>query len=135
MDRPGVRRFIVALLMMASARIASADWNPWRGPHRDGSVSGAKWPDKLTGLKEKWRLPFGQSYSGPVTGGKFVFTTESREKRFELLHAVAADSGKIAWTGKWEGYQTVPFFAARNGDWIRATPAVEGASVYVAGMQ
>ncbi len=128
-------RIFVPLLVLAVVNTASADWNQWRGPHRDGSVAGTKWPEKLTGLKEKWRLPLGQSYSGPVTGGKFVFTTESQDKQFELLHAVDAASGRIAWTGKWEGYQTVPFFAARNGDWIRATPAVDGSSIYVAGMQ
>jgi outer membrane protein assembly factor BamB len=29
----------------------------------------------------------------------------------------------------------VPFFAARNGSWVRATPAVDGDRVYVAGMR
>jgi outer membrane protein assembly factor BamB len=30
---------------------------------------------------------------------------------------------------------TVPFFAASNGSWIRATPAIDGGRIYVAGMR
>ena len=30
---------------------------------------------------------------------------------------------------------TVPFFAASNGSWIRATPACDGETLYVAGMR
>ena len=124
-----------AIALTVFALPAAADWPQWRGPHRDGSCSGTKWPKDLSGLKEKWRLPLGASYSGPVTKGPLVFTTESRDKQFELAHAVDAESGKIVWTAQWEGYQGIPFFAARNGDWIRATPAVDDSSVYVSGMQ
>lgn len=112
-----------------------ADWNQWRGPRRDGSWAGAKWPEKLTGLKEKWRLPLEGSYAGPVTNGKLVFTTESKGKELELAHAVDAATGKIVWSAQWEGYQGVPFFAARNGDWMRSTPAVDATTLYVAGMK
>ena len=58
---------------------AAADWPQWRGPNRDGSCAGPKWPQSFSGLKEKWRLPLGASYSGPVTDGKLVFTTESKD--------------------------------------------------------
>lgn len=30
---------------------------------------------------------------------------------------------------------SVPFFARSNGDWIRATPALDGDTLYVAGMR
>ncbi len=124
-----------ALLITATACPADAGWNQWRGPDRDGSFKGKVWPADFSGLKEKWRLPLGASYSGPVTNGKYVFTTESRDKQFEAAHAVDAATGKIVWSAQWEGYQGVPFFAARNGDWIRSTPAVDGDTLYVSGMQ
>lgn len=130
-----IRPILSVLLFCAAALPAQADWGQWRGPNRDGSFTGAKWPEKLAGLKEKWRLPLGQSYSGPVTSGKLVYTTESKDKQFELAHAVDTETGKIVWTAQWEGHQGVPFFAARNGDWIRATPAVDETNVYVSGMQ
>jgi outer membrane protein assembly factor BamB len=114
---------------------AAAQWNQWRGPNRDGSFKGREWPADFSGLKEKWRVPLGPGYSGPVTNGNLVFTTESKDKQFELAHAVDAETGKIVWSAQWEGHQGVPFFAARNGDWIRSTPAVDGGTVYVSGMQ
>jgi outer membrane protein assembly factor BamB len=129
-------RLISATLLFAfSAAPAVAGWNQWRGPNRDGSCPGGKWPAKLSGLQQLWRVPMGASYSGPVTHGNLVFTTESKDKQFEFAHAVDADTGKIVWTAQWEGHQGVPFFARRNGDWIRATPAVDETNVYVSGMQ
>jgi len=129
------RLTVPALLLLLLTTAVRADWNQWRGPKRDGSCPGEKWPEKLTGLREKWRVPLGASYSGPVTNGKLVFTTESKDKEFELAHAVDAATGKIVWTAQWEGYQGVPFFAARNGDWMRSTPAVDDSTVYVSGMR
>lgn len=114
---------------------AWAGWDQWRGPERDGSCKGRPWPADFPGLREKWRLPLGASYSGPVTSGKLVFTTESKDRQFELAHAVEAATGKIVWTAQWEGHQGVPFFAAKNGDWIRSTPAVDGDTLYVSGMK
>jgi outer membrane protein assembly factor BamB len=102
---------------------------------RDGSCAGPKWPQTLAGLTEKWRLPLGASYSVPVTNSGFIFTTGSKDKQFELAHAADKATGKPVWTAQWEGHQRVPFFAARNGDWIRATPALDGSSLHVSGMQ
>ncbi len=36
---------------------------------------------------------------------------------------------------QWPGAMSVPFFAASNGSWIRATPAFDGDSLFVAGMR
>ncbi len=114
---------------------AGADWSQWRGAGRDGAVSGKKWPATLDKLVRKWSLPLNASYSGPVMNEKLVFTTESKERQYELAHAVDRNTGKIVWTAQWEGYQGVPFFAARNGDWIRSTPALTAESLYVCGMK
>ena len=39
------------------------------------------------------------------------------------------------WEASWAGAISVPFFAKANGDWIRSTPAVDGDSIYVAGIR
>lgn len=122
-------------LSLACLPLSHADWQQWRGPERDGSVAGKSWPASLSGIKERWRLPLGPSYSGPVTDGKLVFTTESLDKRIERAHAIDTTTGKTVWSTEWEGYQGVPFFAKRNGDWIRATPTLADGTLYVAGMQ
>jgi outer membrane protein assembly factor BamB len=44
-------------------------------------------------------------------------------------------TGIRRWTAKWDGSVAVPFFAARNGSWIRSTPALADGTLYVAGMR
>ncbi|MEI2723886.1 MAG: PQQ-binding-like beta-propeller repeat protein [Verrucomicrobiota bacterium] len=41
----------------------------------------------------------------------------------------------MIWRTEWAGAISVPFFAKSNGDWIRATPACDGESLFVAGMR
>ena len=114
---------------------ALADWPQWRGPDRNGIVKGPAWPADFSKLEPAWEVPLGPSYSGPVITEKLVFTTESVDKRLERVHAVERATGKTVWTAEWEGYQGVPFFASRNGDWIRSTPAWDGKDLFVAGMR
>jgi outer membrane protein assembly factor BamB len=112
-------------------------WNQWRGPTRDGQVGGPAWPARLSDgfLKLLWRVPLGPSYSGPIVTKDLVFTTETRNKESEVVHALDRKTGKERWRAEWKGAMTVPFFAASNGSWIRSTPACDGASLYVAGMR
>lgn len=122
--------------MLCARPVDAADeWLQWRGEHRDGTVSGNPWPADFSGLKEKWRVPLGQSYSGPLITKKLVITTESRERQFEAVRAYDRETGKEVWRTEWEGHQGVPFFAWRNGDWMRSTPVCDGPNLYVAGMR
>jgi outer membrane protein assembly factor BamB len=113
------------------------DWPQWRGPQRDGQCRGPQWPDKLSGeaLQQLWRIPLGKSYSGPIVAEDRVFTTETRDREFEVVRAVDRKTGEKLWEAQWEGSLSVPFFAASNGSWIRSTPAYDGQSLYVAGMR
>jgi len=143
-------RFVVACLVISwipstcklAAQASDAPskpmvWNQWRGPTRDGQVSGSAWPARLSdgSLKLIWRLPLGPSYSGPIVAEDLVFTTETRNKESEVVYAVDRRTGKERWRAEWKGAMTVPFFAAANGSWIRSTPAYDGSSLYVAGMR
>lgn len=113
------------------------DWNQWRGPSRDGFVApgGPTWPETLDHLEQTWRIDLDSSYSGPVVVGDRVFTTETVNKEKEVVRALDRATGKELWRQEWTGAMKVPFFAARNGSWIRATPACDGETVYVAGMR
>jgi outer membrane protein assembly factor BamB len=113
------------------------EWSQWRGPQRDGQVKGQPWPDRLTEnyLEQRWRVPLGPSYSGPVMSAEAVFVTETRDKTVEVVRALSRSTGKELWKVEWPGAISVPFFAKPNGDWIRATPAFDGKSLYVAGMR
>src|SRR4051812_29101125 len=103
---------------------AAPIWPQWRGPTRDGRVAGPAWPDRLTkdSLKLQWRVKLGPSYSGPIVSEELVFTTETKNKESEVVYALDRKTGKERWRAEWKGSLSVPFFAASNGSWIRATP-------------
>jgi outer membrane protein assembly factor BamB len=132
-------KFLLALLVTAfvvSASPAVNDWPQWRGPQRDGKLSGAAWPEKLNGHLEKaWTVPLGPGYSGPLVVGSRVFATETVAKQDEVVRCLDRVTGKELWRAQWAGAMSVPFFAKSNGDWIRATPACDGERLYVAGMR
>jgi len=113
-------------------------WGQWRGPDRSGhcAESAAPWPDRLTDRIERtWRVALGPSYSGPVVDAERVYTTQTRDKTWEVVHAFDRRTGEEVWTAEWKGSIEVPFFATKNGSWIRSTPAVDEDSLYVAGMR
>jgi outer membrane protein assembly factor BamB len=138
----GIRLAVLTLLglipfLALGATFEPSTWPQWRGPNRDGQISGAAWPEKLdtNHLCEVWRVELGPSYSGPIVGADRVFTTESKDKKFEIVTAFDRSTGKRLWRAQWEGAISVPFFAKSNGDWVRSTPALEGGRLYVAGMR
>lgn len=135
---PSLRIPLLALSFLCGiARSPADDWHQWRGPNRDGHVAGAPWPKSLSTnhLKQSWRVELGPSYSGPILHGSKVFTTETSDKKYEIVRAFDRTTGKELWKSQWEGAISVPFFAKSNGDWIRSTPACDGDSLYVAGIR
>jgi len=117
--------------------LGSAPWTQWRGPTRDGQVGGTRWPERLSEdrLELLWRVDDLQdSYSGPIVGDDLVFTSETRDEEEEVITAYDRATGELVWTASWPGAMQVPFFAAKNGSWIRSTPAFDGERLYVAGM-
>ena len=121
-----------------SGSIFGADslWQSWRGPSRDGLLNGVLWPESLdeARLRSVWTKDFGDSYSGPILNSDAVFTTESKKGK-ERVYSVLRDTGEIKWQYEWDGAMTVPFFAARNGSWIRSTPATDGKTLFVGGIR
>lgn len=120
----------------ADDRASEEGWPQWRGPFRDAHVRNVPpWPDDLSSLERIWRVEMGPGYSGPVVWGNRVFVTETRAARDEVVWALDRNDGRKLWQVHWPGALSVPFFAKRNGDWIRATPACDGESLFVAGMR
>ena len=113
------------------------EWTQWRGPNRDSQVKSSSWPDKLDGasLTELWRVPLDPSYSGPIVADGYVFVTETRAKKEEVVRALQLSDGADVWRVSWNGAMKVPFFAASNGSWIRSTPAYADGRLFVGGMR
>lgn len=128
---------VAGLAVVVLAAPSAADWPQWRGPTRDGHAVGEAWPESIgeDRLKPAWRVELGPSYSGPIVVGDRVFTTETRDEQTEVASAYDRKTGKRLWEAEWPGAMTVPFFAASNGSWIRATPACDGETLFVAGMR
>ncbi|MDX2032538.1 MAG: PQQ-binding-like beta-propeller repeat protein [Blastocatellia bacterium] len=120
-----------------AAKPAKQTWGQWRGPMRDGKVGGPAWPERLSAeqLELMWKAPAGLSYSGPIVSENAVFVTETKDKSIEIVHAFDRATGRELWKVEWQGAISVPFFAKKNGDWIRSTPAYDGKSLFVAGMR
>ena len=130
----------LALVLLSTTVCINSDeapknWNQWRGNNRD-SVATGSWPSELneSKLKQIWSKPFGPSYSGPVVLGDMVFTTETRNKQDEVVFALDVKDGTEKWKVEWSGAMSVPFFARKNGSWIRSTPATDGERLFVAGI-
>lgn len=144
MAKTALIRFVVGILclglgptLLGADPLSVATWPQWRGPARTGKVEAAAWPDKLDGdhLQQVWRVELGSSYSGPIVTGDRVFVTETRDAKTEHVQALDRKTGKSLWEASWTGSISVPFFAKANGDWIRSTPTLDEASLYVAGIR
>lgn len=124
-----------ALAQPAASDATDPGWTQWRGPDRDGSAPGAPWPDSLAGLEMSWELKsLGPSYSGPIVAADRVFITETVGGETEVVRALSRATGEELWRASWPGKGSVPFFAAANGDWIRSTPAYDGQTLFIGGM-
>lgn len=138
MQFPGMILLVLCLSGVLRSE-TPATWTQWRGPARDGILrEAAPWPDELNdaNLKQVWRVKdLGPSYSGPLVAKDRIFTTATVKGATEVVTAYDRASGKELWKAEWPGAMSVPFFAWANGSWIRATPAYDGESLYVAGMR
>ncbi len=118
--------------------VSASGWNQWRGPNRDGTLGGPAWPERLNAdtLTPMWRVEnLGPSYAGPVVNKAAVFTVETSESRVEVVRAFDRTSGDPLWQSQWEGAIKVPFFAAKNGSWVRSTPTCDGERIFAGGMR
>jgi len=113
-------------------------WTQWRGVARNGLVSGEGWPEALTeeSVTQVWSVDgLGDSYATPLVARDRVFTVSTVDRKEEVAQAYDRKTGEKLWETRWEGAMKVPFFAAKNGSWIRSTPAYDGEALYVGGMR
>src|SRR4030095_14857445 len=88
------RRYLIALSLLASLPLAAQNWPQWRGPARDGAITGfnepAAWPDKL---KQQWKIEVGAGYATPLLVGDRIYMF-SRQGEEEVMQALEAATGK-----------------------------------------
>jgi outer membrane protein assembly factor BamB len=134
-------RFPLAVLALTCmlAPVTPADpvpgWPQWRGQERDGSIGGAAWPGNLDHLRLDWRVELGRGYPGPIVAADRVFVVETVDEDTVAVRALHRETGRELWKHSWGAGGKVPFFARRNGDWVRSTPAFDGRLLYAGDMQ
>ncbi|MHC4648940.1 MAG: PQQ-binding-like beta-propeller repeat protein [Planctomycetota bacterium] len=118
-------------VMMASRGLAQ-DWPQWRGPNRDGKVSGfavpEKWPKELT---QKWKVTVGKGDATPALVGEklYVFTLQDGN---EVTLCLNASDGNEVWRDEYTA-QAVTGAAARHPG-PRSSPAVADGKVVTLGV-
>jgi outer membrane protein assembly factor BamB len=120
------------VVLVCAGMVFGADWPQWRGPNRDGQVSGftapAKWPKELT---QKWKVTVGSGDATPALVGDklYVFVRQGEE---EVTLCLKASDGKELWRDKYKA-QAVTGAAARHPG-PRSSPAVADGKVVTLGV-
>lgn len=115
---------IATLLVLAL--MAANDWPQFLGPDRNGTSPDEKLVPAwiANGLRELWRVPLGEGYSGFAVRGDSAFTMYGNGRE-DFLIALDSRDGRVLWR-----YRTGP--SPRDlygGLGPRVTPAIDGALV------
>jgi outer membrane protein assembly factor BamB len=125
---------LMGLAQAIEGQNRSPDWPQWRGPNRDGAAATFAeprvWP---ANLNRKWKVEVGLGYASPLVVGNRVFMF-SRQGENEVMLALDADSGKVAWRTGYAAPFTMNPAAAPHGAGPKSTPAFANGKLYSIGM-
>ena len=122
------------VLAIAAMAVRAQEWTQWRGPARDGSVSGknvpAAWPESL---KQSWRVEIGEGYSSPVVADGRVFV-HSRSDPEETVAGISLADGKVLWQQKYQATFKKNQYAVQMAKGPNSTPLVIGNRLFTLGV-
>ena len=122
------------ILALAAVAVRAQEWTQWRGPARDGSVSGknvpAAWPESL---KRSWRVEIGEGYSSPVVADGRVFVHGRRDPE-EIVSAINLADGKVLWQQKYQATFKKNQYAVEMAKGPHATPLVIANRLFTLGV-
>ncbi|HCE01733.1 MAG TPA: serine/threonine protein kinase [Acidobacteria bacterium] len=132
--RIGVGMSMVAALAMFAHQAAAQDWPQWRGPNRDGSVTGfnapAVWP---ASLNEQWKVDVGFGYASPILIGDVVYMF-TRQGDDEVMTALDAGSGETRWSTKYPAPFNMMAATRNHGPGPKSTPAYADGRLFTLGI-
>ena len=124
----------VVLLMAAGLSVQAQDWSQWRGPARDGMVTGftppAAWPERPT---QRWKVEAGVGHSSPVIAGTRAYLF-SRIGEQEALTAYEVTTGKQVWRQAYDAPYQMNSAATSHGKGPKSTPVVDGGQAVTLGI-
>lgn len=111
------------------AELGAGDWPGFRGPERDGRLTGVTFPTDWMNNppRELWRRGVGQAWSSFAAVGDYVFTQEQRGGD-ECVVCYRAASGEQVWVNR-----VAAFFDNNMGAGPRATPTYDHGKLYTFG--
>src|SRR5688572_16733562 len=126
---------LLVLIIAVSVHTAGAqEWDQWRGPARDGSVSGknvpAAWPEAL---QRTWRVEVGEGYSSPVVAGGRAFVHGRRDPE-EIVASINLADGKVLWEQKYQANFKKNQYAVQMAKGPNSTPLVIGNRLFTLGV-
>jgi outer membrane protein assembly factor BamB len=136
-------RRLVSIIGCAACALAAAlpaaagaadEWPQWRGPARDGHLSGlqprASWPEALA---PGWKLKVGVGHASPVVSAGRVYEF-SREGEAEVVRALELDSGRELWKQSYPvAYEMNPA-ASGHGKGPKSTPVLADGRLFTLGI-
>jgi outer membrane protein assembly factor BamB len=121
-------------MVSVSQPTEAGDWNQWRGPGRDGQVSGFQppesWPKEL---KLQWKVEVGRGHSSPVVAGDQVFVF-SRQGDKEVVRRLRLSDGREVWSQSYPAPFEMSPYAKAHGQGPKSTPVVFDGRVYTLGI-
>lgn len=122
------------VLALAATAVRAQEWSQWRGPARDGSVSGknvpAAWPALL---KQSWRVEIGEGYSSPVVANGRAFVHGRRDPE-EIVVGISLADGKVLWQQKYQATFKKNQYAVQMAKGPNSTPLVLGNRLFTLGV-
>ena len=122
------------VLCLAAMAVSAQEWTQWRGPSRDGSVSGKNvpeaWPESL---KRSWRVEIGEGYSSPVVADGRVFVHGRRDPE-EIVAGINLADGKLVWQQKYQADFKKNQYAVEMAKGPNSTPLVIGNRLFTLGV-
>lgn len=117
----------------ATMTITAQDWSQWRGPAQDAVVPAKLVPQAWPASYARgWRVDVGEGYASPVVSGARIFV-HGRKDPQELVTAIEAQTGAVAWQQAYDSPIGKNKYAARMAKGPNATPLVAGTRLVTLG--
>lgn len=130
--KKAVGLLVLCLVMVSMGCAYAQDWPQWRGPDRDGKVTGFVPPDEPPAALDKvWSAEVGSSDSTPalVDDKLYVFTRQGDE---EVILCLNASDGSQVWENRYAAAAVTGPAARHPGP--RSSPAVAEGKVVTLGV-